>query len=99
MKKVLIFKATFTYADSFDVESGHKDQGYKLLGNYHDVYPIINNVRAGGKDSDGADYYDVLKSMIGYALGRKAKPDEEFGGKQYVERRFRATFCFHGISK
>jgi hypothetical protein len=46
MKKVLIFNATFTYADSFDVESGHKDQGHKLLGNYHNVYPIINNVRA-----------------------------------------------------
>ena len=94
MKKVLIFNATFTYADSFDVESGHKDQGYKLLGNYHNVYPIINNVRAGGKDSDGADYYDVLKSMIDYALGLKAKPDEEFDGKLYVEAQVPGDIVF-----
>jgi hypothetical protein len=94
MKQVLIFNATFTYADSFDVESGHKDQGYKLLGNYHNVYPIINNVRAGGKDSDGADYYDVLKSMIDHALGRKAKPDEEFDGKQYVEAQIPGDILF-----
>jgi hypothetical protein len=39
-------------------------------------------VLAGGKDLDGADYHDVLKSMIDHDLGRKAKPDEEFDGKQ-----------------
>jgi hypothetical protein len=85
LKHVLRFNATFTFEDSFGVSSRHKDRSHKLLANYHNMYPIILNVKRGEQDKQGDAEHDVLKSMIDHALGLKQPPMEEFDGRQYVE--------------
>ena len=78
LKNHMRFNATFLSEDSFGVESHHKADSVKHLANYQNVYPLILDVRAGGKDSQNADIYDILKSMIDHALGLTTPPDEEF---------------------
>ncbi len=86
LRDVLRFNATFTHTDSFKVSTDVGDQSYKFLANYHNVYPLINNVHNGEADTTGGNYYDILKSMIDHALHWQPKPpDEEFDGSQYIE--------------
>jgi hypothetical protein len=85
LKNHMRFNATFLSEDSFGVESNYKADSVKHLSNYHNVYPLILDVRAGRKDSQNADICDILKSIIDHALGLKQPPNEEFTGSEYIE--------------
>lgn len=89
LKDHLRFNATFLSEDSFGVDNKHKANSFRHLANYHNVYPLIIDVKAG---ADGS--FDILKSLIDCALGLKAPPDEEFDGRSYIEAQIPGDILF-----